>query len=107
MHHIIAAIKSGTDPVAPMPQGAFTRQLEEPIYCPKCSVYYLLHADYDASVNKFFEQETRRHLSLLKKAVMMGHDYGHRITHFETNGVVVTRHTPEKIELPPIPKRIM
>lgn len=107
MHHIIAAIKSGTDPVAPLPPGAFTRTLEDNIYCPKCDVYYLLIADYEASVNRYFPQETRRHLSLLKKAVMMGHDYGHRVTHFETNGVVVTRHMPEKIVLPPIPKRIM
>jgi uncharacterized C2H2 Zn-finger protein len=107
MHHIIAAIKSGTDPVAPLPQGAFTRQLDELIYCPKCSVYYLLHADYEASVNKFFEQETRRHLSLLKKAVMMGHDVGHRVTHFETNGVTVERHAAAKVVLPPVPKRVM
>jgi hypothetical protein len=107
MHHIIAAIKSGTDPVAPLPPGAFTRQLDEAIYCPKCSVYYLLHADYEASVNRFFEQETRRHLSILKKAVMMGHDLDHRVTHFETNGVTVVRHVPEKIELPPMPRRVM
>ena len=55
MHHIIAAIKSGTDPIVPLPPGAFTRQLEDPIYCPKCDAYYLLIADYEASVNKFFD----------------------------------------------------
>ena len=107
MHHTIAAIKSGTDPLAPLPPGAFTRQLDETLYCPKCSVYYLLHADYEASVNRYFEQETRRHLSLLKKAVMMGHVQDHRVTHFETNGVTVIQHMPAKIELPPMPRRIM
>lgn len=93
--------------MAPLPPGAFTRQLDELIYCPKCSVYYLLHADYEASVNKYFEQETRRHLSLLKKAVMMGHDVGHRVTHFETNGVTVVRHTPPNVVLPKMPRRVM
>jgi hypothetical protein len=107
MHHIIAAIKSGTDPIAPLPQGAFTRTLEDTIYCPKCDAYYLLVADYEASVNKFFPQETRRHISHLRKAVFQGHSTDHRITHLETNGVTVISHTVQKVELPPIPNRIM
>lgn len=90
-----------------MPPGAFTRQLEETLYCPKCDAYYLLHADYEASVNRYFEQETRRHISLLKKAIQRGHLAGHRVTHFETNGVVVTFHAPPNLELSPIPNRIM
>ena len=107
MPHLIAAIQSGTDPVGPLPPGAFTRQLDEPVYCPKCDVYYLLIADYEASVNKFFAQETRRHISLLRKAVTLGHSHGHRVTHFESNGVTVIHHTSPKLELPPIPGRIM
>ena len=35
---------------------------------------------------------------MLRKAVMLGHSTDHRITHFETNGVVVTSHTPAKPE---------
>jgi hypothetical protein len=111
MRHVIAAIRSGTDPLAPLPPGAFTRTLEEPVYCPKCDAYYLLIADYEASVNKFFPQETRRHLSLLRKAVFQGHSTGHRVTHFETNGVTVISHMPAQPvvpleELPPVTKRI-
>jgi hypothetical protein len=111
MHHVIAAVRSGTDPIAPLPPGAFTRTLEEPVYCPKCDAYYLLIADYEASVNKFFPQETRRHISLLRKAVFQGHSTDHRVTHFETNGVTVISHMPVKPvvpleELPPATKRI-
>jgi hypothetical protein len=107
MHHQIAAIKSGTDPIGPLPQGAFTRTLEENIYCPKCDAYYLLIADYEASVNKFFPQETRRHISLLAKAIFQGHSTDHRVTHFETNGVTVISHTDIKPEIAPISNRIM
>jgi len=33
---------------------------------------------------------------MLRKAVMLGHSTDHRISHFETNGVVVTSHPTPK-----------
>jgi hypothetical protein len=93
MSFIIAAIKSGTDPVAPLPPAAFHRTLEEPVYCPKCDATYNLVADYDWAISRHFADESRRHLTLLRKTIFRGHSYGHRITHFETNGVMVTSHT--------------
>jgi uncharacterized C2H2 Zn-finger protein len=101
MHIVLAAIRSGTDPAAPLPLAAFHRWLEEPIYCPKCDAAYLVVADYAQTVNKFFAQDTRRHLSMLRKAVFQGHGAGHRISHFETNGVIVQEHTPPKPAVPP------
>jgi len=90
--HLVVALKSGTDPVAPLPPAAFHRTLETPLYCPKCEATYFLIADYDWAISRHFEEESRQHLMLLRKTIKFGHDYGHRITHFETNGVVVTRH---------------
>ena len=76
----IAAIKTGTDPVVPLPVAAFHRTLEEPIYCPKCEATYNLVVDYDWAVSR----------------------------HFETNGVVVVGHRPEaQQELPAMPRRVM
>jgi hypothetical protein len=86
---IIAAIKSGTDPAGPLPPATFHRTLEEPIYCPKCEATYLLVVDYDWAISRFFEDESRRHIAILRKAIFRGHAVDHRITHFETNGVVV------------------
>ena len=94
MSLIVAAIRSGTDPAGPLPAGAFHRWLEDPIYCPKCDATYMLVVDYDWSVNKFFADDSRRHLSLLRKAVFLGHCGEHRVTHFETNGVTVVSLTP-------------
>ena len=90
----LAAVRSGSDPLASLPAGAFPRTLEDPIYCPKCDATYNVIADYDASVNKFFADDTRRHLSLLRKAIFLDHALDHRTTHFETNGVTVTGHRP-------------
>ncbi len=92
MRHTIAAIRSGTDPLAPLPPATFHRTLEDPIYCPKCEAAYSLVADYDWSVSRHFEAESRRHLAILRKSIFLGHGDGHRATHFETNGVVVTTH---------------
>jgi hypothetical protein len=107
---IIVAIKSGTDPIAPLPPATFHRWLEDPIYCPKCEATYTLVTDYDAAISRHFEDDSRRHLAILRKAVMLGHSTDHRITHFETNGVAVTGHTLEKpisLEaLKPVTKRI-
>jgi len=95
----IAAIQSGTDPKGPLPTGAFHRTLETQLTCPKCSVTYNLVADYDESTGRFFEEESRPLVMLLKKSVMMGHGHNHKITHFETNGVVV-RAVGAPLEIP-------
>jgi hypothetical protein len=90
----IAAIRSGTDPIGKLPPGAFHRWLDEPINCPKCDVSYNLVAEWDQATNRFFEESSRRHLQLLRKAVFMGHSTDHRVTHFETSGVIVRSITP-------------
>ncbi len=92
MRHSIAAIRSGTDPAVPLPTATFHRTLEEPIYCPKCDATYNLVTDFDWAVSRHFEAESRRHLSILRKAIFLGHGDNHRTTHFETNGVVVNGH---------------
>ncbi len=107
--NILVAIKSGTDPIVPLPAAAFHRTLETPLYCPKCEATYFVIADYDWAISRHFEEESRHHLRLLLKTIKFGHDHGHRITHFETNGVVVTRHTgpdprPSLQELKPVTK---
>lgn len=91
--HILVAIKSGTDPIAPLPPAAFHRTLDTPLYCPRCEATYFLLADYDWAVSRHFEEESRHHVMLLRKTIRIGHNHGHHITHFETNGVVVTRYT--------------
>ena len=104
----IAAIKAGTDPVAPLPVAAFHRTLEEPIYCPKCEATYNLAVDYDWAISRHFENESRRHVALLRKTITRGHGVGHHITHFETNGVVVVGHRPEaQQELPAMTRHVM
>lgn len=106
MRHTLAAIRSGTDPVAALPAGTFHRTLEETLSCPKCEAIYILVADYDWSVSRHFAAESRRHLALLRKAVFLGHANGHRTTHLETNGISVTSHSraeaqPSLETLPP------
>jgi hypothetical protein len=91
---IIAAIRSGTDPIAPLPPATFHRTLEDPIHCPKCEATYMLVLDYDHAIARHFDADSRRHLTMLRKAVFLDHALDHRTTHFETNGVVVTSHTP-------------
>ena len=86
---MIAAIRTGHDPVGKLPEGAFHRWLDEPLACPKCDATYNLVAEYNASVGRFFEEESRRLIQLLRKAIFLGHGDGHRIAHFETAGVVV------------------
>jgi hypothetical protein len=107
----LAAIRSGTDPIVPLPAAAFHRTLEDPIYCPKCEATYNLVTDYDWAVSRHFETESRRHITMLRKAIFQGHATDHRITHYETNGVVVTAHpTPKPATpleaLPPATKHI-
>jgi hypothetical protein len=85
----IAAIRSGTDPVGKLPMGSFPKTLEEQLGCPKCSVTYNLVVDWDQSLSRWFEQESQLLIRMLKKAIFMGHSTDHRVTHFETEGVVV------------------
>ncbi len=106
---IIAAIKSGTDAVAPLPPATFHRTLEESLYCPKCSACYSLVLDYDQAVKRHFAEDSRRHFAMLRKAIFLDHATDHRTTHFETNGVVVTRHEakrPAVLDLQPLTRLI-
>ena len=85
----IAAIRSGTDPVSKLPEAAFHRTLETQLGCPKCDVSYSLVVDWEWASERWFEEESRGPIRMLKKAIMMGHGAGHRISHYETAGVVV------------------
>ena len=88
----LAAIRTGTDPIGKLPEGAFHHWLEEQLICPKCDATYNLVCDYNAWVGRRFEEESRKSIMLLKKAIFMAHGSGHRVSHFETNGVVVSSH---------------
>lgn len=98
MPQLIAAIRTGHDPVGKLPSGAFHRTLETQLNCPKCDATYNLVVDYDASVGRFFEEESRRPIMMLRKAIMLGHGDGHGVAHFETAGVAVTSFLPPKTE---------
>jgi hypothetical protein len=89
----IAAIRSGTDPVGKLPQGSFPKTLETQLGCPKCNVSYNLVADWDQAVGRWFEQDSQPLIRMLKKAIFMGHSTDHRVTHYETEGVVVKSFT--------------
>ena len=95
----IAAIRSGTDPQGPLPPAAFHRTLEDQLTCPKCDATYNLVADYEQSTNRFFAESSRPMILMLKKAIFMGHASNHRVTHFETSGVIV-----REISTPPTQK---
>ena len=85
----IAAIRSGTDPVRKLSGGSFPRSLEQQLICPKCDATYNLIVDWDQSATRWFAEETRPLIKLLAKAIFMGHSTSHRVSHFETAGVVV------------------
>ena len=89
----IAAVRSGTDPVGELPPAAFHRWLETPLGCPKCDVSYNLVVDWERATGRFFEEESRGLIRMLKKAIHMGHGSGHRVSHYETAGVVVKSFT--------------
>ncbi len=101
----IAAIRSGTEPQGPLPPGAFHCTLDDQLCCPKCPATYNLIADYDQAVSRFFPESSRALLLLLKKAIFMGHGDEHRVTHFETSGVVVRVIEPAIAPPPPAPAR--
>jgi len=98
----IAAIRSGTDPVGKLPTGSFHRWLEDPIHCAKCDATYNLVVEWDQYVDRHFEQNSRNLITMLRKAVQLGHGTDHRVTHFETSGVIVKSFT--KPEPPPAAK---
>jgi hypothetical protein len=85
----IAAIRSGTDPVRKLTTGSFQRWLDTPLTCPKCDATYNLAVDWDQSSDRWFPETSRPLITLLKKAIFMGHTTDHRVTHFETEGVIV------------------
>ncbi len=89
----IAAIRSGTDPVWKLPSGSFPKTLEMQLGCPKCDVTYNLVVDWDQATDRWFENDSQPLIRLLKKTIMMGHSTDHRVTHFETEGVVVKSFT--------------
>jgi hypothetical protein len=89
MNLTIAAVRSGTDPVGKLPEAAFHRWLETPLGCPKCDVSYNLVVDWERATSRWFDEESRGPIRMLKKAIQMGHGSGHRVTHYETSGVVV------------------
>ncbi len=85
----IAAIQSGTEPNAPLPEGSFHRWLETTLGCPKCNVSYSLVVPWDQATSRWFDEESRGPIRMLTKAIQMGHASGHRVSHFETSGVIV------------------
>ena len=85
----IAAIRSGSDPLRKLAGSSFSRSLETQLSCPKCDVTYNLIVDWDQSIDRWFPENSRPLIKLLAKAVFMGHSTDHRVTHFETAGVVV------------------
>jgi hypothetical protein len=89
MSLVIAAIKSGTDPIGKLPEASFHRWLETPLGCPKCDVSYTLVVDFEQAAGRHFDEQSRVLIRMLQKAIFMGHGAGHRVTHFETAGVVV------------------
>ena len=105
MNLTIAAIRSGTDPCGPLPQGSFHRTLEDQITCPKCDATYNLVVDFEQATGRFFPENSRPLLLMLKKAVFLGHGNHHRVSHFETSGVVVRAITPASPDSKPAPDR--
>jgi hypothetical protein len=85
----IAAIRSGSDPVGKLPGGSFHRWLEMPLICPKCDVTYSMVVDWDQAADRWFSENSRTLITLLKKAILMGHAGNHQVAHFETTGVIV------------------
>jgi hypothetical protein len=89
----IAAIRSGTEPLGKLPEAAFHRTLETPLGCPRCDATYNLIVGWEQASSRWFEQESRALIRMLKKTIQMEHCTGHRVSHFETSGVVVKSFT--------------
>ncbi len=95
MNLTIAAIRSGTEPISSLPGGGFQRWLEAPLICPKCDASYNLAVDWEQAGGRWFAEESRPLITLLRKAIFMGHSTDHRVTHFETSGVIVESFTAQ------------
>ena len=93
MKQTIAAVRSGTDPLGKLPEAAFHRTLETQLGCPKCDATYNLVVDWEWATARRFDEESRGPIRMLRKAIQMGHSSGHRVSHFETSGVVVKSFT--------------
>jgi hypothetical protein len=78
--------------VGKLPEASFHTTLETQLVCPKCDATYNLVVDYEASINRFFEDEARPLIQKLRKAIFLGHADGHCVEHFETAGVIVISH---------------
>jgi hypothetical protein len=81
------------EPIGKLPIASFHRTLETPILCPKCDVTYNLVVDFEQSTSRFFPDDSRPLITLLRKAIFMGHSTDHRISHFQTAGVIVESFT--------------
>ena len=91
----IAAIRSGTDPIGKLPPGAFHRWLDEPINCPKCDASYNLVAEWDQATNRWPSKTAPAATSSSSaKPSSWATSTDHRVTHFETSGVIVKSITP-------------
>jgi len=93
----IAAVRTGTDPVRKLEVASFHRTLDTQLICPKCEATYNLLVDWDQSTGRWFSEDSRPLIRLLAKAIFMGHGADHRVTHFETAGVVVESIVVESI----------
>ncbi len=85
----IAAIRTGTEPLRKLPIHSFERVLDTALLCPRCGVAYNLVVDWDEAADRWFPETSRPLIRLLSKAIHMGHGNDHRVSHFETAGVVV------------------
>ena len=67
---VIAAIRTGTDPVGKLPEAAFHTQLDLQLHCPKCDATYNLLCDYTASLGRHFPEQSRKLILLLRNCYL-------------------------------------
>ena len=84
----IAAIRSGTEPVRKLRVNTFARVLEQPLACPRCDTTYTVAVDWINPTTAGSPKPPAPHHPPLKNH-HHGHGAGHRVTHFETEGVIV------------------
>ena len=94
----LAAVRSGTEPVGALPSGSFPTTLDTQVICPRCDATYNVIADWDQANDRWFGERSQPLIRMLKKAIMLGHADEHRVTHFETEGVVVTAPTSQEVK---------
>ena len=77
MAKMIAAIRSGSEPVGRLPEGAFHKWLEDPLRCSKCDVTYnlaeanakLAKKQYDVVVTDLVMEGRREGLDVMREAL--------------------------------------